>query len=554
MEEEIPGEAEWRSSRELPAGVSTMSPASVSITSLVKLMLPRSCFEDGASVAVRVGARSEDVSEDIADVICFRGNKELLRATPLTTVLRGGAAILMNSAGSAETYALSQQVNDIDFFISHNWVVPHWKKFFCLALQFNLRLALAATAVALALVALASSLGAQLLVGQMDISSFDPSIGTLEHGLGCTFLTVPTFLLVAFTRHELWRLVGFRGHSVFLDKTCIHQVNKELQQQGILKLGAFLRKSSRMIVLYNDLYLTKLWTVYEVACFLSLKTSARMIVVPLDQPIFVFGGVFISYMVTIARALAIRFNGGGLLTTTVAISSGALAIAKLLRNGERRNQSIRNRVAHFRVDQCTCLCEDDRPVVYHNISCLMRAVGEVGDLASDEEALAAFNGVVHRRMSSALIASIGRSGMRYSHVLVVFSGFTMPQLFDEVLLGAPVTEEEDWILRYRICWTIDYFTWCFGVWPLLVLMLSKWCRSCMHVKGCREWAFLCLGLWPLISVACATTMAMRLLTWTAVMGSPAHRDVAMVLSVAVMASSAALAIVVFKSGRRERRE
>merc|ERR1719506_1574523 len=55
---------------------------------------------------------------------------------------------------------------------------------------------------------------------------------------------------------------------VFLDKTCIHQTDISLKRAGVLKLGAFLTSSSRMLILYSDVYLKKLWTVYEVACFL----------------------------------------------------------------------------------------------------------------------------------------------------------------------------------------------------------------------------------------------------------------------------------------------
>merc|ERR1719350_1662992 len=108
-------------------------------------------------------------------------------------------------------------------------------------------------------------------------------------------LVMPAFLFVICLGHELKRALGLRGCTVFLDKTCIHQTDKDLQREGILKLGAFLRSSSKMLVVYSDIYLTKLWTVYEVACFLSLHPTSNMTVVPISQPVLILAGMISLY-------------------------------------------------------------------------------------------------------------------------------------------------------------------------------------------------------------------------------------------------------------------
>merc|ERR1740121_1969778 len=110
----------------------------------------------------------------------------------------------------------------------------------------------------------------------------------IEHGCGCTLLTAPAFLLACVSGGELKRICGYRGKTMFLDKVCINQVDTELQRQGISKLGAFLRNSSRMLVIYSDIYLTKLWTVYEVACFLSTHPASDIILMPIYLPIVVY--------------------------------------------------------------------------------------------------------------------------------------------------------------------------------------------------------------------------------------------------------------------------
>merc|ERR1712194_760554 len=90
---------------------------------------------------------------------------------------------------------------------------------------------------------------------------------------------------------------------VFLDKTGIHQTDLERQRPGILKLGAFLRSSKHMVSLYTDVYLIKLWTVYEIACFLALHSVSNIIVVPTFQPIFILCGIASSYVLVVLYPL-----------------------------------------------------------------------------------------------------------------------------------------------------------------------------------------------------------------------------------------------------------
>merc|ERR1719353_607782 len=91
----------------------------------------------------------------------------------------------------------------------------------------------------------------------------------------CTLVGQITYIITVFTYHE-WRLCvsGWHGPRVFLDKTCIHQTDHDLQAHGIRKLGAFQKRSRCMVILYGEEYLQKLWTVYEVASFLALRRDS----------------------------------------------------------------------------------------------------------------------------------------------------------------------------------------------------------------------------------------------------------------------------------------
>ena len=74
-------------------------------------------------------------------------------------VLRRRGRLFASSKGSAETYKLSSTVTKISVFLSHNWVVPRYKKFVALSLHFNFDLAFGITLSIVACMALAGALG-----------------------------------------------------------------------------------------------------------------------------------------------------------------------------------------------------------------------------------------------------------------------------------------------------------------------------------------------------------------------------------------------------------
>ena len=159
----------------------------------------------------------------VTELVSFQGCAELLRASRLYTLLSCCAAIFESNEGSAETWVLSKQVQRIDFFVSHNWVVKRMKKFLCLALHFNLRSALLAQVVTMVAIVAARGPGFGNHVWEAALHVEELGDLTRQHALTAHLLLVPIFLLVLFFGHEMQRLAGWRGASVFLDKTCIHQ-------------------------------------------------------------------------------------------------------------------------------------------------------------------------------------------------------------------------------------------------------------------------------------------------------------------------------------------
>jgi hypothetical protein len=135
-------------------------------------------------------------------------------------------------------------------------------------------------------------------------------------------------MITLFTYQE-WRLwlTGWHGPAVFLDKTCIHQTDHDLQINGIRKLGAFLKSSRCMVVLYGKEYLQKLWTVYEVASFLTLRPGSQIWVIPVYFPVVAFMWqqvIFIQKEVD--QILQLRFAEGVIGADMLSVIFGSVCI------------------------------------------------------------------------------------------------------------------------------------------------------------------------------------------------------------------------------------
>jgi len=216
-------------------------------------------------------------------------------------VLRCGGRLFQNSKGSAATYKLSSVVTKIETFISHNWCVPRWKKYLCLALHFN-----AFTAVLVTLIVM-------LAFSMLSAFGFVPVVQLSERpvpeGFLIKFTCVPTFLGVLLLAPDFLRCWSRCNPICFLDKTCIHQEDKGIQRRGIQRLGAFLAHSDSMVIIYTDVYLTKLWTVYEVASFLALHSVEQMWVMPTLMPQIVVFGLVLFYLSGVIGFVLWSFTG-----------------------------------------------------------------------------------------------------------------------------------------------------------------------------------------------------------------------------------------------------
>jgi len=394
-------------------------------------------FMQGAiSIAAKASDRSlldTDKAQFLWDALTTMSAEQhhLMRACPVQNVLHLCGKILADPGGSAWTYGLSRPVEYIDAFISHNWSVGRWIKFLVCAFHFNLR------AAAISCVCL-SVLGFVLTFFGVLPRWKVPGSREPDGYLGQVLLA-PIFLFILCCASELkWvsyfllgRNMDHHGSSstktAFLDKTCIHQTDPVLKQQGIVKLGAFLALSRHMVVCYTNAYLRKLWTVYEIACFLVMHPLEDMTIIHTDWALTCVCGVTFFYLNNLRYfypPLAHSF-----MFLIINLPMGFI-MAFWLRFVLKELKDAKDSVANFSVREAKCFCEDDRSLVEGNISLLLKHSDHVDMDAPLEETLEVFNTMVRENLPIVLKNSMGTSGVPYHFLLIMFLPLTCSVFMD----------------------------------------------------------------------------------------------------------------------------
>jgi len=415
------------------------------------------------------------------ELVSFRGSEALLRGTRLSKVLQGGGRILANSAGSSATFGLSEVVHRIDVFLSHNWSVHRLKKFIALTCYFSFNIA------AIITISLASLIGLGTWFGVVPSPAYPMNLAPHPCGVLCRVLGVPLFFLLLFFSRDILARLGHLGPLVFLDKTCIHQVDLDIQRQGILKLGAFIRNSEQMVILYSDIYMLKLWTVYEVASFLAVHPIRCMKVVHVSQSIvFCICLVFLYFYSLATLMLQIYVSYSYIAFLTAFIAGGFYSVG--VRQWSRDRAAIQSRLGNFSVRNCVCFVEADRALVCRNIAALMKARRVVHMDATQDEALDAFEVLVRTDLPSAFVSALGTRSFKYKQYLMF--AFAAQGCLSLDYLGYQAN------LPYRslLAFALVEFALVFFQWPMGFLLAEKMSSCCLHWHGWRE------RIWLLVSL------------------------------------------------------
>ncbi|CAE8703470.1 unnamed protein product [Polarella glacialis] len=421
----------------------------------------------------------------------FQG-ASLLRAAKVATILRKAGALLGTSESSAETFELSSPVDHIDAFISHNWSTPRASKFLTLALHFNLTPAL--------VVSYTTACLAFIFQAKGWLPCLDQLLGGEDWkcGLCCRLSGYASFLITLVAWPDFASRVGLGGQSVFLDKVCIHQTDVELQRKGINALSAFIRYSSEMVVVYSDVYLEKLWTVYEVASFLTLHSADRMHVLQVDTARYflkwfslALAHVIILTVIQIPSLAKMLGSDNPTIAGLIRVSSIFILLlvpgARIFRQQYLIRERMLEKVAAFTVADARCSKEEDRAIVTHNIAEFMRCAEVSKDTCDSHalEALEAFDLVARMELVHVVNDAFGRSMFKLRYTLALFSLSTWTGL-DEIacqLHSEGLELQPRWLLltALRLC----IYPLLFG--PLMLAVIVRAVVCLQKVKCLHRW-------------------------------------------------------------------
>ncbi|CAE7577346.1 UGT80B1 [Symbiodinium necroappetens] len=282
---------------------------------------------------------SEDMDELFCNVIAAMRptSPEILRATPAFETLRCLARPLRSLEG--DFFGRSQVTTRIGSFWSHSWHGSTWQKIAFLFFSNN--------GPAAAAVGSASAVLGGLLYCYRILPSIFGHLGWCS--IFATFTYVFTLLF--------WR----RRQLVFLDRICISD-DEKLKAEAMLSLGAFLRYSDAMLVLWDPTFMDRLWCLLELAAYLhSRKAGSKIrltirptLLGPLLQ-ITVFSLIVFNAVTTFAWVLIDGFWYFWLVVLLLS-SVNFWLTAHMGRDYCRTIEKVRDDIAAFSVDKLVSWC------------------------------------------------------------------------------------------------------------------------------------------------------------------------------------------------------
>ena len=289
--------------------------------------------------------RSEVTAEDLVVEWLLQmalTDERFLRATPAHRVIERAGGILRKRRAN---FAYSQSVKEISKFISHSWQASALIKILTLQMFYNWKAAVLAGNLCALLGMILFACG--LLPGFDKTQRFGGTEPVLS-GVWSLAMGVVGTLLVWFFRKP--------RDMVFLDRICINQKDPAEKLQGVMNIGACLKNSKKLLVIWDETYCRRLWCLFELAAFLKTHEDDALLVQP----------VCVAKLVVSCFLLNLLTWGGGLLlpydsvfTPPVVIvgacAYGCLVATTIVRYYESLDL-IQSQLQNFQFADAQCYC------------------------------------------------------------------------------------------------------------------------------------------------------------------------------------------------------
>eukprot|EP00931_Biecheleriopsis_adriatica_P001707 TRINITY_DN10214_c0_g1_i1.p1 TRINITY_DN10214_c0_g1~~TRINITY_DN10214_c0_g1_i1.p1 ORF type:complete len:557 (-),score=53.85 TRINITY_DN10214_c0_g1_i1:524-2194(-) len=383
----------------------------------------------------------EPASDTVLADSCFElAHPGLLRGAPYGEVLKCGGRRLVRSNRKAQNYHVSEQVGTLAAFISHNWDVQRFPKFLALAIHYNGTVSLLLTLV--------------LMIGIVvsDIAGLLPhwskTVGDERRQVGPwnVLLSTPIYWAIVSGKHDFARLLGLKGSYVFFDSMCINQEEDHSEEiltrrAGINAIPAIVSKSKAMVVVLTPLYLQKLWTTFELMCFMAHKDGTNHI--HFEPAVLAKTAFWGSVYMYIAVVLGVFYQYFGnaismpkfLFTIAIALIAilGVALLMAILRSWGLELKAIIEHAESFDLNSALCAVESDRGLLREVAACLPKYFLDSRCPSPQESASSSIsakfsapvaNDELTSDVKAALNSCFGRCGVPFRYLV----GILMPQI------------------------------------------------------------------------------------------------------------------------------
>ena len=280
-----------------------------------------------------------------------------------------------------------------------------------------------------------------------------------------------------------WRPVD----SIFFDVICIDQLNPERKGKGLLSIGAFLKASRSMLILWDATYSDRLWTMFEVAAFLRSREEGETPKVVLRPTIL--GPTYLLLMLTLILVLRVGDSVSVLLSDSdryvlwslqfLICFCGLAANTATFREYFRSVSDSQEQLAGWRLADVKCSCCDtghvcgglcDREVV---LKCICEWFGN----------LEHFESRVQTEIMDTFVHEQSRQPFTYSQVVIALVPILWSYL-DRASAYARFTEWDPWL--QASCQIARGLAWWLGVGPVAFLaqcrLAFRFQRKCRRAR------------------------------------------------------------------------